>query len=164
MGSDHSIKYSLIAEESDTDFLPVVVDAAITDDTSPGVYFVSVTLTKAGKYNLSIMLRGLEVPTGLTEIEVLPALNTIALTSNFTGVKEPYITGQKVILTIWARDTFENLRKASVADVFTLTVTGMYTGTDYGNHEAVSLGQGLYTVDYMFEIVEAYKIEVKFGG
>ena len=64
-----------------------------------------------------------------------PTLTTVALTSNFTGVaSEAYTTGQSVVLTIWARDVFTNLRTASVSDVFQLAVTGLYTGTDYGAH------------------------------
>lgn len=63
VGTDHSITYSLVAEDSDRGFAPVVVDAVISDDTTPGVYSVDVTLTKAGRYSLLIRLRGLEVPT-----------------------------------------------------------------------------------------------------
>ena len=128
----------MIGDDSDIEFLPLIVDSAITDDSDAGVYFVSATLTKSGRYTLQILLRALEVPTGLTSIEVLPALNTIATTSNFTGVMEPYHTGEKIKITIWGRDVFENLRTVSVADAFTLTVTGLYTGTYYGTHMAVS--------------------------
>ena len=119
---------------------------------------MEVTLTKAGRYSLQILLRGLEVPTQLTEIVCEPASTTIALTSNFTGIMEPYKTGESIVLTIWARDTFENLRVASVAETFGLVVTGLYTSTDYGTHAAISLGAGLYQASFMFEIVEAYKI------
>ena len=75
--------------------MPVVVDAVMTDDTEPGVYFVEVTLTKAGSYSLQILFKGLEVPTQLSEVIVVPVtgLGTTALTSNFTGVDEPYTTG-----------------------------------------------------------------------
>ena len=40
----------------------------------------------------------------------------------------------------------------------------MYTGADYGTHSAVSQGSGLYQVTFMFEIAEAYEINVLFGG
>ena len=68
------------------------------------------------------------------------------------------------MLTIWARDTFGNVRVDSVAEVFQLQVTGLYTGTDYGAHASVSLSEGMYQVSFMFEIVEAYEIQVLFNG
>lgn len=34
----------------------------------------------------------------------------------------------------------------------------MYSGTDYGTFDSVSLDDGLYEVRFMFEIVEAYSI------
>lgn len=136
-------------ESSDVDFVPVSVDATIADDTNPGVYLVTVTLTRAGRYALAIELRGLQTPTSLTEVVCVPTLNTVALTSNFTGVaSEPYTTGQSVVLTIWARDIFTNLRTASTSDIFQLAVLGLYTGKDYGTHNAQSLGAGLYTVSF----------------
>ena len=89
------MRYSLLEEESDIDFEPVIVDATITDDTGkPGVYLVEVTLYRAGRYALEILFRGLETPTSLTDgVLCVPTLETIALTSNFTGVSEPYLTG-----------------------------------------------------------------------
>lgn len=100
VGTDHSVKYSLISEKTDINFVPVVVDASVSDDSQPGVYLVKVTLNKSGRYLLNIFFRGLEVPTMLTEILVTPAQATNALTSNFTGVMEPYKTGEKIIITI----------------------------------------------------------------
>lgn len=70
------------------------------------------------------MLRGLETPTQVIEVICEPALTTIAITSNFTGVMDHYHTGERIELTIWARDIFENHRTASISETFELTVTG----------------------------------------
>lgn len=122
VGSDYSVTYSLLAEETDIDFLPVTVDAVVTDDTDLGNFLIEMTLTKAGRYSLTVLMKGLEVPTLLDEVVVVPVTGlsaTTALTSNFTGVAaDPYTTGQEIVLTIWARDVYENHRTESTTDVF----------------------------------------------
>ena len=87
---DHEVVLSLIPDESDIDFKPLLVQATIVDDTASdlGVYLVSFTTQKSGDYKLDVKLRGQEVPleNTLQSIKVHPVELTLALTSNYTGI------------------------------------------------------------------------------
>lgn len=87
------------------------VQALLEDHTSDGVFIASFTLTKTGHYTLQILLRGLEVPTYLTDTDltVVPYV-TSAVTSEFEGNLLEYKTGDYITIKITARDEFNNLR------------------------------------------------------
>ena len=90
-GTDFVVQYSLREKETDVEFEPVIVLADLQDDASgDGVYLATMTVDRAGEYDLVVFLRGLEMPTEVTTITVEPAETTIALQSNFTGIVEQY--------------------------------------------------------------------------
>ena len=85
----------MLETEGDIDFQPVVVEATLVDNLSAGagVYRSSVTLTRAGQYELLVFIRGLQMPTDIKTITVEPAIVTSSAHSNFTGVQMQYYTG-----------------------------------------------------------------------
>ena len=59
VGTNYRIVYSLVSDST------VSVEAQISDGSSPGVYFVKVSLPKklkAGDYDLEILLKGAKTP------------------------------------------------------------------------------------------------------
>ena len=64
------------------------------------------------------------MPTGVEKVTVEPAETTTALQSNFTGIVEQYKTGESIVVTVYARDEFGNLRYASKTDTFELLLIG----------------------------------------
>lgn len=155
--SDYKITYT--NQDGYTQVLATLED----DPSGPGVFLATFTLTKIGTYTLQILLRGLEVPTLLTEsLTVYPTV-TSAVTSEFTGNLVEYRTGDFITIVITARDEFNNLR-GSTDDDFTLIVTGQSSTTQYGPFTAKSLGDGTYTVDFMFTKVDLYTIELKLAS
>ena len=73
VGADNSIAYTLLSDRK------VTVDAHISDDFTPGVYLVKVSLQKklkSGDFSLKILFKSLEVPS--PAILVLQCTNTIA--------------------------------------------------------------------------------------
>lgn len=103
---------------------PETVQAALVDDASPGVFRVEVTLTITGEYTLTVLLKGLQVPTQLSAnaITVTPKQETSPQTTGFTGAQPSYFTGQYVEIIITSRDEFSNLR-FSTDDTFTMELT-----------------------------------------
>ena len=159
----------LLADAIGDDFLitytgPSTVQAALVDDDSPGVFRVEVTLTITGEYKLTVLLKGLQVPTQLSvnSITVTPKPVTSPATTGFTGAQPSYLTGQYVEIIITARDEFSNLRY-STDDTFTMELTSQNADVQIlsGPIEAISQGDGTYFVSFMFETVEAYTIQIK---
>ena len=64
---------------------------------------------------------------------------------------------------IEARDLNGNLRTASTAEVFAVTVTGQPSATVV-NPIPVSNSDGTYTVTQVLTQSETYSVDVKFGG
>lgn len=164
VGTDHIALYTYRKMESDTEMPVVSVEGVFTDDTDDGVYIVTVTLTKAGEYDLAIRLLGLDVPFDVETVTVEPKPLSVPQTSNFTGVNEFYYTGDLIEITVDARDEFTNFRYDSAADDFELTLTGQTSGTVYGPFSFTDNTDGTYSVSFMFEIVEAYTVSVTLGG
>ena len=130
------------------------------DDHDPGVFKVAVTLQKAGAYSLQILIGGLTVPTLLqSQITVSPAESTSPSTSSFSGALSHYLTGESVKIDILARDEFSNPR-ASSADTFKLTLTGLQSSTVYGPFDSVYVENNLHRVSFKFEVVEDYSLAV----
>jgi hypothetical protein len=104
------------------------------------------------------------VPTYIERVFVPPAPLTSQLQSNFTGINESYLTGDKITVTIYARDEFENFRPDSAADLFSMKLLGQTSGTVHGPFNAVNIGPGLYTVSFKFTIVESYTVSIMLAG
>ena len=136
----------------------MIVEATLEDDDAAGdgVYIATVALTKAGTYDLQVLLRGLEMPTGVAAVTVEPAVTTSALHSNFTGIAEQYKTGDLIVVTVYARDVYGNLRYASTTDAFQLLLIGQTNSENYGPFSmstTESNGDGTYTQSMMFTVV-----------
>ncbi len=80
-------------------------------------------------------------------ITVLPQPLADALTSNFTGIKQNYLTGEEVVVTIDARDQFNNFIN-STTDNFKLSLYGQTTLSTYPVATAISDGRGRYIAKF----------------
>jgi hypothetical protein len=84
---------------------------------------------------------------------------TSHVTSEFIGHLPEYRTGELIQITVTARDVFNNLR-GSIDDDFTLTVHGQNTGLISGPNSTVTQNDGTYYIEWQFEIVDHYTIDL----
>ena len=103
----------------------MLTTGTIADDGSgAGVYQVSFTPSWSGSYSLFVMINGLHVAQSPYTITVSPAASTVATSCNFTLTSKAFTTGDHLTFFIMARDSFGNLRPASISDAFAVTLTG----------------------------------------
>lgn len=107
---------------------------------------------------------GLSVPTHLqSQVTISPAESTSPTSSSLSGALSHYLTGESVQIEILARDEFSNAR-ASDADKFKLTLTGVQSSTVYGPFDSEYVEDNLHRVSFEFEIAEDYSLDVTLNG
>jgi hypothetical protein len=123
VASDYVLRYDLIEETSDVDFLAVSVTGQMSDDTHAGVFITQSTLTRTGRYSINLTMKGLQVPVDVEEIVVSAASVTSALTTNITAVNASYRAGDSLAFELFPRDEFGNLRIDSSGEVFDVEIS-----------------------------------------
>lgn len=141
----------------------VIATGGIADHASNGVYTASVTPTTAGEYYLNIMHSGLHFDDSPYSIKIDAAAATNAAKSNFTGLATSYKTGDTFSVTISANDLNTNLRTASTAETFVVTLTEDTSSTAH-TLTANSNSDGTYTATHVFSVVDTYTLTITFGG
>jgi hypothetical protein len=136
----------------------VISTGSITDlAANAGVYEAIITPTTAGDYYINIMHSGLHFDDSPYQITVSPAGTTNAATSNFTGILDLYETGESMEIVIAANDLNTNLRTASTAETFVVTLTEDTSATAHAL-TPVSNSDGTYSVSHTFSVVDTYTL------
>jgi hypothetical protein len=96
----------------------------------PGTYKVSMTLEQTGQYELKVEINDLLVPLHPSTVTVTEKPISSAATSSFSGHSLLYQTGEKLQITVIARDEYRNLRTNS-DDEFALTLWAKHSESEH---------------------------------
>lgn len=75
-----------------------------------------------------------------------------------------YTTGEYIHFVIESRDQFSNLRTDSISDVYTVTLTGEQSNTEWTAATPTPNRNGTYSASFKFTIAESYTLKVKLGS
>jgi len=147
--TDKAVK--LVDQDGTTVLTGTIIDKAAQN----GVYTVSYTPTIAGTYYLNVTLNDLPFDQAPYQVTVDPAATTSAATSTISAIPSSFTSGDQLIFLIEARDAYGNLRPASTAETFVVTITGSPSASTF-SPVPVSNGNGTYTVTHTFTTAETY--------
>ena len=84
---------------------------------------------------------------------------TTATLSTINLKQMTFTSGDTLLFLIESRDAYGNINLASVAEVYTVTLTGITTGT-ITNIVPTSNNNGTYSVQHVFTSAESYTLTV----
>lgn len=128
-----------------------------------GVYEVTLTPTLAGTFTLLIQFNGLNVDQSPYTLTIDSDSTTSAATSTITSFPLSYSASEYLQFTIIAKDAYGNIRIASIAEVFTVTLTETTTLVSAALSTS-SNGDGTYSVSYQLQTTGTYTLSVQFSA